>query len=728
MFTRPLKLCVLLAVLATPRLAGAQLLYALTQDNHLEVFPVSAPAQMLSRVPITGLAANTVLLAIDFRPLDRQLYALGAVVSSGSVEGRLYRIHATSGAATPIGAARFVLPALDDVGFDFNPMTDQIRVVTRARANFRLDPTSGTIVDGDPAVPGIQPDTPLNADGIVAAGHGLNFVGAPFTPLYAINSQTDTLVYVGDPMGTPNAGNVIPIGPLGIDALNVVGLDVGLPADQLYGIVGSRAGDDVRLVRINASTGAATPIGRLPVPEAAQSTVRDIAVLSFPVTAHVLTDEGHLLRFKTSRPTDILGDLPITGLSPGEFLIGLDFEPRGAIAGVSNLGNVYDVDRIRGGARPRQLNGTIPLSPLSRGIGVALEPTNGLRLIDDIGTHVAVDFSSGTVTTRAPLSRSGIVAIAYSGTAAGQAPTLYGIDATDDVLVRIGGPGGVPSPDGGEVTVIGSLGIDIDPAAGFDIDPASNVGYVTRRFARTPPNNDLDLLYAVDLGTGTATLAGTINTTNRRIRTFALASPGVVQLVLLSNTLTPAENAGDVRMRVLRSGGDEPFAVEYATGTGTAEPGRDYTPASGTMILLEGQQDSQTITIPILNDAVPEFDFETIPLALAHPTSGVQLYSGSSTTLRILDDESPPNAPPTVAITTPTATGTFEAHSRFITLSGTASDDRGVTAVFWADDRGNEGPCKGRRTGSSHRFRSVMARRRSRCSGGTCCLRKAVRR
>ena len=114
----------------------------------------------------------------------------------------------------------------------------------------------------------------------------------------------------------------------------------------------------------------------------------------------------------------------------------------------------------------------------------------------------------------------------------------------------IGGPGGSPSPDGGEVTVIGPLGIDIDPAAGFDIDPASNMGYVTRRLSRTPPNNDLDLLYAVDLGTGAATLAGTINTTNRRIRTFALASPGVAQLVLLSNTQTPAENAGNVQMRL----------------------------------------------------------------------------------------------------------------------------------------------------------------------------------
>ena len=621
--SRALSLCVFLAMLAMPRLAGAQLIYALTQDNHLEVFPASAPAQMLSRVPIRGLAPDTVLLAIDFRPLDRQLYALGVVLSPKSVEGRLYRIHATSGAATPIGAAPLALPALDDVGFDFNPITDQIRVVTRTRVNFRLDPATGTMIDGDPAVPDTQMDAPLSADGIVAAGHGLNFVGAPFTPLYAIDSQADALVYVGDPMGTPNTGTVIPIGPLGIDALGVVGLDVGLPADQLYAVIGSRVSDDVQLLRINPGTGAATAIGTLARPGGAQSAVRDIAVLSFPVTAHALTDDGHLRRFKTSRPTDLLGDLPITGLSPGEFLIGIDFEPRGAITAVSNLGHVYDVDRFRGGARRRQHIGPIELSPLSRGIGVALDPTNRLRLIDDIGTHVTVDVS-GTV-TRAPLSRSGIVAIAYSGTAAGQTPTLYGIDPTDDVLVRIGGPGGSPSPDGGEVTVIGPLGIDIDPAAGFDIDPASNMGYVTRRLSRTPPNNDLDLLYAIDLGTGTATLAGTINTTNRRIRTFALASPGVAQLVLLSNTFTPAENAGHVQMRVLRSGGDEPFAVEDATGSGTAEPGLDYTAASGTLMLLEGQQDSLPITIPILNDTVTEFDFEAFALALANPTSGIQL-------------------------------------------------------------------------------------------------------
>ena len=66
-----------------------------------------------------------------------------------------------------------------------------------------------------------------------------------------------------------------------------------------------------------------------------------------------------------------------------------------------------------------------------------------------------------------------------------------------------------------------------------------------------------------------------------------------------------------------------------------------------------------------------------------------------SATFHILDDESPPNAPPTIAITSPTASGIFEAHSRFVTLSGTASDDRGVTEVFWADDRGNEGAAQG---------------------------------
>ena len=65
MSTRVLTVIVWLLVLAAPRLASAQLLYALTHDNHLETFAADAPGQMLFRVPITGLQANEQILAID---------------------------------------------------------------------------------------------------------------------------------------------------------------------------------------------------------------------------------------------------------------------------------------------------------------------------------------------------------------------------------------------------------------------------------------------------------------------------------------------------------------------------------------------------------------------------------------------------------------------------------------------------------------------------------------
>jgi len=53
------------------------------------------------------------------------------------------------------------------------------------------------------------------------------------------------------------------------------------------------------------------------------------------------------------------------------------------------------------------------------------------------------------------------------------------------------------------------------------------------------------------------------------------------------------------------------------------------------------------------------------------------------------------NAPPTVTIQTPTSNPTFDTSSSPITLTGTAMDNIGVTAVSWTNDRGGSGDCTG---------------------------------
>ena len=53
------------------------------------------------------------------------------------------------------------------------------------------------------------------------------------------------------------------------------------------------------------------------------------------------------------------------------------------------------------------------------------------------------------------------------------------------------------------------------------------------------------------------------------------------------------------------------------------------------------------------------------------------------------------NSAPTVAITTPTGTGTYSTGSSPLTVGGTAADNVGVTQVTWANDRGGTGTASG---------------------------------
>src|SRR5207344_2070623 len=51
--------------------------------------------------------------------------------------------------------------------------------------------------------------------------------------------------------------------------------------------------------------------------------------------------------------------------------------------------------------------------------------------------------------------------------------------------------------------------------------------------------------------------------------------------------------------------------------------------------------------------------------------------------------------PPTLAITAPTSSGSYTTTANSVTVSGTASDNVGVTSVQWASNRGGSGVATG---------------------------------
>lgn len=202
-------------------------------SNQLLSFDSLTPETILSTVTITGLQAGESIVAMDARPSTGQLYGLGSSVGSPTVvtntTGRLYMINSTTGVATQVGTMPFAVPLTGSrFGFDFDPVTDQIRMVSNARQNLRINPDTGQVIDADPATPGIQTDSLLGevSDGSItvsAIAYTHNFPGAVSTTLYGINDYSGSLVRIGDVNGSPtspNSGSLFSIGgPTGTNPL-----------------------------------------------------------------------------------------------------------------------------------------------------------------------------------------------------------------------------------------------------------------------------------------------------------------------------------------------------------------------------------------------------------------------------------------------------------------------------------------------------------------------------
>jgi hypothetical protein len=113
-------------------------------------------------------------------------------------------------------------------------------------------------------------------------------------------------------------------------------------------------------------------------------------------------------------------------------------------------------------------------------------------------------------------------------------------------------------------------------------------------------------------------------------------SPG--QLHFAAANYNVREDGGTVTLTVTRLGGaNGPVSVHYATGGGTAVAGTDYTAVSGTLAFADGQT-SQSISVPILNDAVFK-GVRVFNVTLSNPAGGAVLAPPTTSVVNIIDDE-----------------------------------------------------------------------------------------
>lgn len=210
--------------------------YAVVNGSTLLILNPDSPTGMVSK-PITGTVTGEMIVGIDFRPSNGQLYALGN-------SSRIYTINTANGMATMVGAQFTTLLKGTDFGFDFNPLVDRIRIVSNLGLNLRLHPETAAVT--------VDLDLTENAS-VGGAAYTNNFTGTTSTTLFDIDVMADQLLKQ-DP---PNNGTLVAVGSLGLNATAIGGFDIGGTSNNAWAVL--TADGKTRIHKINLMNGAASP-------------------------------------------------------------------------------------------------------------------------------------------------------------------------------------------------------------------------------------------------------------------------------------------------------------------------------------------------------------------------------------------------------------------------------------------------------------------------------------
>ena len=305
-------------------------------------------------------------------------------------------------------------------------------------------------------------------------------------------------------------------------------------------------------------------------------------------TIYAIRPGNELVRFASTDPTAVTTIGTVTGLGSNQTIRGIDFRPRtgrlyatavttasaanstlytytlnpetaaatlvgqtaAALAGGADVPSGYDfnptIDRIR------YVN--------ANDENARLNPPNGAQAAND------ADLT--------PAATSTVIAAAYDRNFDRQrvppppaAPTnnpilttLYVIDRNDSQLALQGGLNGSPSPDGGIVTDIGSLGFTLNQTndGGFDIVP----GIAGQRAfaALTDSADNLTRLYTINLATGAATPVGLVGNGMTSVYGIAVAPEGIA--------VAGADTGGEGRVTVFEAPNGAPVFSFLPFGAG----------------------------------------------------------------------------------------------------------------------------------------------------------------
>ena len=163
--------------------------------------------------------------------------------------------------------------------------------------------------------------------------------------------------------------------------------------------------------------------------------------------------------------------------------------------------------------------------------------------------------------------------------------------------------------------------------------------------------------------------------------------------------LSIIKTASKVSLSIIRTGGSQgTVTVHYATGSGTATPGKDYEPTSGTLTFLD-KETVKIIDVRLINNTIAGGN-KTFPIILSSPGGGATLSTPSITTVTILDNQAGGASSSSVSSTAGAGTFGFNAvgygigenrGSITITVNRTGGT-KGAVSVNYATSGGTAAP------------------------------------
>ncbi|MCC3159868.1 DUF4394 domain-containing protein [Hymenobacter sp. 15J16-1T3B] len=535
---------------------SGQLLYAVNTNNTLLSFYSGTPAYINSAVPLSGITAGQTLVGTDFRPNTGQLFGFGYDPATAGANSQLYTIDPASGVTTAVGPAiRLELgDATNNIGFDFNPTVDRIRVVSTNRADYRLNPNNGALAATDGQLTYAAGDVNDGTAPRVGSVAYLNsYPGSTGTVLYDI----DEALSVVASQSPPNNGTLNTLGTTAgvtLDPSNaLVDLDIYFDRSALSNQAfltanpGGQNTSNLYTMSLGTSGGAfgtTTLVGAigLGIP------VRDISAqlagadASAALTGRLLygVAGGNLVSFDSGNPTVIRTAVNITGLPAdgSQVLVGTDFRPATGVLyalgynAATQQGQLYTLNLTSGALTAVGGLTSMGLGSSAASIGFDFNPVAD-RIRITAGTtqaNLRMNPADGTFVTDTPLTGVGaLTGVAYTNNDnnAATGTIIYGIDQSGSLVTSA-------APNGGSYTSVGSLGVSLNPAQGADFDIysdllANSANPPSSAFlATSPTGTTTDNLYAVNLGTGAASLLGRVGSGTNLTGLAAFLTPGPV--------------------------------------------------------------------------------------------------------------------------------------------------------------------------------------------------------